>query len=213
MTNTIPHQNLQDHLIPKNTKGDTLKKQSRRNGLRSAAIKATSAVLLFFVLTGCTKKQLDDVIGKIPGGGLGSTPNPMYILRVTFDDGKGATKVSYLSYISKDPAIWFYDYMQVGGSPMKFKLHPGPNGFNYWEMEDGNWFSIKLNGWAYRSTQYYRVGWKIVDGRLYTDYNWWQDYPLGVEFRSDLGFILGAYYVGANLSNNNVFTCEMVPAP
>lgn len=55
-------------------KADILKKLSRRNWLRNAAITATGAVVLPSFLTGCTKEQWDDVIDKIPGGGVGAEP-------------------------------------------------------------------------------------------------------------------------------------------
>jgi hypothetical protein len=42
---------------PTNKSEDMLKKLSRRNWLRNAAIAATSAVVLPSLLTGCTKEQ------------------------------------------------------------------------------------------------------------------------------------------------------------
>jgi hypothetical protein len=166
------------------------------------------------VSTGCTKEQLGLIKGQLPGGGVGAEPATSYVLKVTYKDEKGSTQVGYLGGISSDPLFSFYDYMQINSAGgWKFKKHAGVNGFEYWEMSDGNWLSLRYNGWAYRSLEGNRIGWKIVDGKLYSDYSRWKDYPLGCQFRQDLDLIPAAYYVGVNLSNNNVFTCELVPAP
>jgi hypothetical protein len=188
---------------------DKPKKLSRRNLLRNAAITATSAVLLLSFLTGCNK----DPTPAPPGGGLGGTPDQWYVLKVTNTNPKTPNTVGYLAGISSEPSFSFYDYMQISAAGWKFKVHPGTNGFNYWEMNDGNYLSLKYDGWAYRSYEKNKVGWKIVDGKLYTDYARWKDYPLGAEYRWDLDIIPAAYYVGVNLANNNVFNCEMTPAP
>lgn len=186
---------------------DLSKKISRKNLLCKGAIMATSAVLLLTFLTGCKKE------GPAPGGGLGVEPAKWYVLKVTNIDAKAPTRVGYLAGISTEPAFSFHDYMQISASGWKFKVVPGPNGFDYWQTDDGNWLSLRYNGWAYRSFENNRIGWKIVNGKLYNNYDRWKDYPLGCQYREDLDLIPAAYYVGVNLSNDNVFNCEIVPAP
>ncbi|HLL41989.1 MAG TPA: hypothetical protein VK369_02570 [Segetibacter sp.] len=57
---------------PTNKSEDMLKKLSRRNWLRNAAIAATSAVALPSLLTGCTKEQWNHLKNTpYPGGGVG----------------------------------------------------------------------------------------------------------------------------------------------
>jgi hypothetical protein len=57
---------------PTNKSEDMLKKLSRRNWLRNAAIAATSAVALPSLLTGCTKEQWNHLKNTPhPGGGVG----------------------------------------------------------------------------------------------------------------------------------------------
>ncbi len=182
-----------------------LKKLSRRNWLRNAAIMATSAVMLF--LTGCTKEQWDNVKGHVPGGGsVGGEQDTWYKLKVTYypDPLWAMTRVDYMGQID--------DYMIIGNQ-YKFRLYPGQNGFNYLQLEDGSWMNLTYSGWAYSSSEEDRVGWKIVDGKMYSNYTRWKDYPLGCQWREPLaGF--KAYYVGVNFGDHYVLTnCEFVPAP
>ncbi|MEO6000159.1 MAG: hypothetical protein ABIN89_25195 [Chitinophagaceae bacterium] len=183
------------------------KKLPRRNLLRNAAIKATSAVLLLSFLTGCHKETPK------PGGGVGAEPDKWYVLKVTNIDPKTPNAMGYLAGISSDPVFSFYDYMQISASGWKFKVHPGTNGFDYWEISDGNYLSLRYNGWAYRAYESNKIGWKIVNGKLYNNYDRWKDYPIGCEYRSDLDLIPAAYYVGVGLTNNNQLNVEIVPAP
>ncbi len=195
---------------------DTIKKQqgvfknrSSKNWLRKAAIRATSFIMILFVLNSCTKEQRDDVIGKVPGGGLSSTPDQWYYLEVTYKNKFGNPMESRVGP--------YFEYMVVWGS-YKFKLHPGENGFNYLQLEDSSWMTLSFSGWAYHSTEGDRVGWKIVDGKLYTDYTRWKDYPLACQWGSNI-FGFEAYYVGVNLwgqyqSDYYVMTdCKFVPYP
>jgi hypothetical protein len=69
---------------PTNKSEDMLKKLSRRNWLRNAAIAATSAVALPSLLTGCTKEQWDHLKNTpYPGGGLGGAPNDYGVMKCT----------------------------------------------------------------------------------------------------------------------------------
>jgi hypothetical protein len=184
------------------------KKLTGRNWLLNAAITVTSLVLLLLFFTGCRKES------NTPGGGVGGVQDQWYVLKVTYQDEKGVTKVGYLAGISAEPAFSFHDYMQISASGWKFKMQTAPNGFSYWQFgEDNYYLSLKYDGWAYRSYEANRIGWKIVNGKLYSDYDRWKDYPLGCQYRWDLDIIPAAYYVGVNLSNKNEFTCELVAAP
>jgi len=214
MANPISTQNQQTQMNTQDTKAGIPKRLSRRNWLGNAVIMATTAVVSLLFLSGCTKEQWDQVTGHLPGGGVGAEPAATYVLKVTYQDERGVTKVGYLGGIANDPAFSFYDYMQISASGWKFTKSPAANGFEYWQFAiDNNYLSLRYNGWAYRSYQSNRIGWKIVNGKLYSDYDRWKDYPLGTQFRQDLDLIPAAYYVGVNLANNNVFTCELVPSP
>ncbi|MEJ7740310.1 MAG: hypothetical protein WKF97_23050 [Chitinophagaceae bacterium] len=213
MANPATDQNQQIEMDSQGIKADNLKSLSRRSWLRKAAITATSAVMLLLVLNSCTKEQWDDVIGKVPRRGVGGNQNTWYNLRVTYKDEDGKTLTRFMGPIADKASTSFWDYMQIGGAQSKFKLHPTKDGWAYWEIDDGNWLSLKSTGWAYRSLESNRIEWKIVDGKLYNSY-WssdWQRHPLGTERRRIL--VPDAYYVGVDLSNNNVFTCELVLAP
>jgi hypothetical protein len=72
MANPTSKQDQQVPMHRQDIKADILKKLSRRNWLRNAAITASGTVLLPSFLTGCTKEQWDDIRGHVPnGGGLG----------------------------------------------------------------------------------------------------------------------------------------------
>ncbi len=189
---------------------DSAKKINRRSWLRRAVVRATSIMLLFFVLAGCTKEQRDDVIGKVPGGGLGSTPDQWYNLKVRYGIGKRGT----MGAVRREGYSLYWDYMAVDRKDLhaKFKLHPTTDGWAYWETEDGYWLSLKATGWAYRSYESNRIEWKIVDGKLYNKY-WksdWQNYPLGAEYR--WVSVSDAYYAGVGLGDDKVLRdCELEP--
>ncbi len=191
-----------------------LKRLGRRNWLRNAAIMATSAVILF--LTGCTKEQWDHLKNTPhPGGGLGSGPSIWYNLKVTYKDNDGKTSEGFMGPIGSSGA--YFEYMKIGGKST-FRLQPGENGFNYLQLNDGRWLTLSYYGWAYRSDESDRVGWKIVDGKLYSDYSRWKDYPLGCQLSGGSGLpdappVPRDYYVGVNLGDDKVLTnCELVPA-
>jgi hypothetical protein len=94
--------------------------------------------------------------------------------------------------------------MAVGPyEPAKFKLHPRDDGWADWEIDDGNYLSVKATGWVYRSSAY-RTGWHVIDGKLYNNY--W-DGPVGYQYR--YLNVTTAYYMGMDLPE---FTCELVPA-
>ncbi len=211
---------------PTNNSDDLLKKPGRRNWLRNAAIAATSALVLIF--TGCTKEQWDNVKGHVPGGGLGSTPDIWFNLKVTYKDKDGNTSEGFMGRIANIstrlsiPTPQYWDYMKIGGKS-KFKRYPGRDGFELWQTSDGLWLTLSYYGWAYRSSEGDRVGWKIVDGKLYSDYSRWKDYPLGCrwdggekyydEFRGIYLRTPEAYYVGVDLGDDKVLTnCEFVLA-
>ena len=183
-------------------KADNLKKQSRRIWLRNAAIALTGAVLLIF--TGCTKDPWLNVKANVPGsGGLGSNPDTWYNLKVLYLD--------QFRFVTKGYVSPFWEYMAVKDRS-RFKLYPGENGFTYLQLEGGDWLSLSYAGWAYHSDKENRVGWKIVNGKMYSDYSRWKDYPLGCQWKMSIyGF--EAYYVGVNLMNGNEFVCELTPAP
>jgi hypothetical protein len=213
MANSASDQNQQNQINAQELKADDLKKQSRRSWLRSATAMATSAIVLLFVLSGCTKEHWDDVVGKLPDLG-GSEPGVWYNLRVTYKDEDGNTRTGYLGPVGQNAATSFWDYMRVDGGQSKFKLHQTEDGWAYWEIDDGNWLSLKATGWAYRSLESNRIEWKIVDGKLYNRY-WasdWQSHPLGAARSSFL--VSDAYYAGVDLGDDKVLTdCELVLAP
>jgi hypothetical protein len=195
---------------------DVVARLTRRSWLHNATMAATSAVMLFFVLTGCTKEQWDHLKNTPhPGGGLGSGPSIWYNLKVTYKDNEGKTREGFMGPIGTGGD--YFEYMKIGGKS-KFRLHPGENGFEYWEIDDGLWLTLSYWGWAYRSDSSNRVGWKIVNGKLYSDYSRWEDYPLGCEWYSSSDYwdspdVPPAYYVGVDLGDDKVLTnCELVPA-
>ncbi len=98
-----------------------LKKLSRRSWLRNAAIRATSVVMLLLVLNSCTKDQWDDVTGKVPGGGLGSTPDTWYNLKVTYRDKDGKISEGFLGRIDRKQSTAYWEYMKIGDKS-KFKV-------------------------------------------------------------------------------------------
>ncbi len=199
---------------PTNNSDDMLKKPSRRNWLRNAAMAATGALVLLLVLTGCTK-ELQDII-KNPGGGLGGTPDKWYVLKVTYKDRNNVPQEGYMGASSHSSGQTDWDNMVIKGYTSKFKLHPRGDGFDDWEIDDGYWLSMRATGWAYRSYYAQRIGWKIVDGKLYNNYwdpNKWQNYPAGSQWGEGL-FTSKGYYVGVDLGADRVLTnCTLVPAP
>ena len=208
MANCSTDQIVQIEIDPQ--KVNNVKMQGRRNFLRKGISRAATAIMLLLVLNSCTKEHIDDVIGKIPV--LGATPETWYNLKVTYKDENGKLTPGLLGPVGTNASTSFWDYMRVDGAASKFKLHPTKDGWAYWEINDGNWLSLKATGWAYRSLEANRVEWKIVDGKLYNNY-WsadWQKYPLGAERQRIL--VSDAYYAGVGLSSDKVFTCELVPA-
>lgn len=186
--------------------------QCRRSWLRGAALKAASVAMLFFMLTGCTKEQWNNVVRKAPGRGVGAAPDQWYILQVTYYPypGGGIAEKDWLGHQD--------EYVKVGGRD-KFKMYQGANGFNYLKFEDGTWLSLSYGGWAYRSSEDDRVGWKIIDGNLYPDYERWKDYPLGCQEKPDL-FGFKYFYVGVGFEGGTtgprsywLFDCTYVPVP
>jgi len=67
-----PDQSQQARISPQDIKAEVLKRLSRRNWLRDAAMAATGAVILPSFLSSCTKEQWALVKSNVPGGGLGS---------------------------------------------------------------------------------------------------------------------------------------------
>lgn len=215
MANPSLTQNVSDPVNSQEGTTENKKLINRRSWLRGAALAAGSALVLSSLFTSCTKDHWDDIREQLPGGGLGSSPSTWYYLKVNYRNRDGGTSVGYLAPIGENATTAFYDYMKVTdykAYASKFKLHDAGNGWKYWEVDDGNWLSLRFNGWAYRSTEGNRVGWKIVNNKLYTNYSRWQDYPMGAQWRDDLLLIPFAYYVGANLGDDYVMTCELVPA-
>src|SRR5215210_5535846 len=153
MANPVTNQNQQIQINLQELKADIHKRLSLRNWLRKAASAATGAVVLLLVLTGCTKEQWTHLKNTPPpfGGVGGSEPSIWYNLRVTYKDEDGATKTRFMGPIDSSASNPFYAYMQISWTRSKFKLHPTPYGWAYWEIDDGNWLSLKATGWAYRS--------------------------------------------------------------
>ena len=211
---------------PTNKPEDMLKKLSRRNWLRNAAIAATSAVALPSLLTGCTKEQWNHLKNTPhPGGGLGNEPSVWYHLQVNYTDKDGNARQGYLGPVdpSSDPNWWAtrnWAEMLVGGTfRSKFKLHPRSDGWDEWEIDDGYYLSVHGYGekFFFRDDYYpedpingdINVGWSIINGKLYNNY--YVNKPAGCEYWS-FGDTVPGYYVGCDLNNDNVFTCELVPA-
>lgn len=132
-------------------------------------------------------------------------PNTWYNLKVQFTDETGSPAVGYFAKIGDNPSTSFWDYICLGaGAGCKFKVHqPDAIGWSNWEIDDGNWLSVKATGWVYRSSAY-AIGWQIVGNNLYNSY--WSGI-VGYEHRRIL--VSEAYYVGMDLPP---FTCELVPA-
>ena len=206
---------------PTNKPEDMLKKLSRRNWLRNAAIAATSAVALPSLLTGCTKEQWNHLKNTPhPGGGVGSTPSGWYNLKVTFQNEHYNTDDGYLR--PKGGEGLCQDDMIVGGKDKasRFRLHPTEDGWADWEIANlifidpsaPYYLTMKVSGWVAQESFDNRKSWKIKNGKLYTNWDYWGDYPMGVEWKQgDLDFCDQGYYVGANLWNGNVATFELVP--
>jgi len=193
-----------------NNSDDKFKKPGRSNWLRNAAMVVTGTLVLLLVLTGCTKEQWDHLKHGSGGGDVGSGPSDWYKLKVTYKTTEGKLDSAYMGPIGEPSLPAYWDYMQIGGgSGAKFRLHPGQNGFEYWEMDNGYWLSIRYDGWLWETNMGDRVGWKIVNGQLFTDYSRWSDGPMGTVYRSAL--VTNAYYVGAELGADAHFTCELVP--
>lgn len=144
---------------------------------------------------------------ELPAGkAFKADPDTWYHLKVHFKDRHGKFVDSFLYPLGQNPSTSFWDYMAFnspdGLQPAKFKLHQRPDGWADWEMDDGNYLSIKATGWFYRAS-HYRTGCLVVDGMLYNNY--WSG-PAGYAYRDVL--VPAAYYVGMDLP---VFTCELVP--
>jgi hypothetical protein len=188
---------------------NTPNKLSRRNWLRKAAFAATSAVVLPSFLTGCTDEQWEHLKSTPPP--LGGAEDNWYHLKVTYKDRNDVTKEGYMGASGLSAGETDWDNMVINGypGPSKFKLYPADeNGFFYWEIDDGYWLSMRSSGWAYRSYEKQRIGWKIDDGKLYNSY-WnlekWRDYPMGAQWSEGL-FTSKGYYVGVDLGDDRVLT-------
>ena len=201
---------------PTNNSNDILKKPGRRNWLRNAAMAATGALMLLLVLTGCTKEQWDHLKNTPTGGGLGGTQDTWYRLKVTYKDENNVAHTAYLGAAGGSYGETDWDNMVMGGYDRKFKLYPAGDGYDYWEISDGYWLSMRLSGWAYRSFYGQRIGWKIVDGKLYNSYWYpenWQDHPMGADWREGV-FTSKGYYMGVDLGADKVLTnCVLEAAP
>jgi len=196
---------------PTNNSDDILKKISLRNWLHNAPMAATVAVMLLLFFTGCTKEQFP-----LPGGGVGSTPDTWYNLRAFYKFDSKVTDTVYLAGENDwqgDPQWYFMKLTTYKAGASKFKLHQADagNGWQWWEIDDGYWLSLTLSGSAYRSGSGNKVAWKIIDGKLYTNYKPWKNYAIGAQYYSFL--VSPAYYVGMNFGDQYELTgCELVPA-
>lgn len=211
MSNQLTDQNQQIRNDQEQLNAGHVTNQNKKNFLRRGIIRAAGAMMLLFILNSCTKEHIDEIIGKIPP--LGTPAETWYNVKVSYKDESGNSKTGYLGPIGSNASTSFWDYVRVDGGQSKFKLHPTQDGWAYWEINDGNWLSLKATGWVYRSLEANRVEWKIVDGKLYNNY-WsadWQKYPLGAERQRIL--VPDAYYAAVGLSANKTFTCELVAAP
>jgi len=193
-----------------------IKRLSRGNWLRNAAVTATGAVMLF--LTGCTK-EVSDMLPGHGGGGLGSTPDQWYSLKIIFKDKENKIDTGYLAVVDDWHPNPDWSYMKIGNktSAAKFKLHPADigGGWQWWEVDDSYWLTMSGSGWVYRADYDQKVAWKIISGKMYTNWSWYQNLPLGTAYYS-FGFVTPAYYVGASYDPGPItegFTCELVPAP
>jgi len=200
---------------PTNFSEDTLKKPGRRNWLRNAAMAATGALVLLLVLNGCTKEQWDHL--KNPGGGVGGAQDTWYNLKVDYTIKKGKRAVGYLAPVGDNGGTPYYSYMRIlDGPATKFRVHPASDGWQYLETDDGLWLTLSYGGFVYRDSQK-SVAWKIVDGKLYSDYSRWKDYPATSDLYGGLNgniFAVEGYYVGVSQGVANELTnCELVPAP
>jgi len=134
-------------------------------------------------------------------------PNLWYNLRVTYtlrgDDNKKAT--GFLTPLAQNAATSFYEYMVLdsGWPATKFKiLKPDPIGWSIWELENGEFLSLKATGWLYRSSAY-PLGFQIVDNRLYNNY---RGGTAGSAWKN--GLVPSQYYTGVGCDE---FICELVP--
>ena len=192
-----------------NNSEDMLKKRSRRNWLSNAAIMATGALLLMSILTGCTKE--------VPGGGVGGGSDSWYNLRAFYQfDPKTTADTVYLAQENDwhgDPDWYWIKVTTYKSNATKFKLHRADagNGWQWLETNDGYWLSMTFSGSVYLSGFGNKVAWKIINGKLYTNYAVWNDYPLSAQYYT--GFNSPAYYVGVNWRGQYLLTgCELVPA-
>jgi hypothetical protein len=204
-------------MSPQELKADNYNGLSRRNWLRKAVSAATGAMLLLFVLAGCTK-ELQDII-KHPGGGLGSTPGTWYNLKANYRTEEGATAVGYFRPVNARGDTWYGSEIVMDiGYHLELEVHPADelgDGWQYWKTRNAQWLSLSSSGFLYReadSTQ--RKAWKIVDGKLYNNY-WnkdkWQDYPVGARYYSFFLPVPG-YYAGVGFADEYALTnCELVP--
>lgn len=185
------------------------KKSDRRNWLRNIAIVVTGAVVLS--ITGCSK----DI--QFPcGDDTATNPDTWYNLRALYSYNGKTTDTVYLAGESDwqaDPQWYFMKITKSRDEASKFKLHQADagNGWQWWEVSDGYWLSMMYSGSAYRSGQNNRVAWKITDGKLYTNYNRWKNYPLQSQYFSFL--VSPAYYAAVNYGDDKytLTDCELVP--
>jgi hypothetical protein len=127
-----------------------------------------------------------------------------YNLKAHYTDYNGNPTSGLMYPLAPNPSTTYWDYMTLGFSPMD--LPPAKIKLKYehfWELDDGNYLSIKATGWVYRSSAY-PIPWKIIDNYLYNGY--WEG-KAGYSYRS--GLEPNAYYIGMGLTP---FTCELVPA-
>jgi hypothetical protein len=146
---------------------------------------------------------------KLPAGAVFKpAANTWYNLRVTYTDTSRNTVNGYLYPLGANPSTMFWDYMAFisldGLPPAKFMLHELEDGWAEWELDNGDYLSVKATGYVYRASAY-RIGWQVIDSKLYNNY--WPG-PAGYKWDSST-FVPGDYYVGMELP---VFTCELVPA-
>ncbi|MEO5889703.1 MAG: hypothetical protein ABIQ31_05585 [Ferruginibacter sp.] len=182
--------------------------------LRNLVIVLTGAVVLS--LTSCSK----DV--QLPGGSLGSSPTKWsslfpatwYNLRAIYTYSADTVYLAGVAdSISLDKQWYYMKLTNSKAEASKFRVHlsDDENGWLWLQMRDGHWLSMTYNGYAYRSDFDNKVAWKIIDHKLYTNYNRWKDYPLEAEY-FDL-FTSDAYYAGVNFGDQYLLTgFQFVPA-
>jgi len=149
------------------------------------------------------------------GEAFKADPNTWYHLKVHYKDDKGNPVVGLMYPLNNSFPPSFWDYQVLSGlipavvKPSKVKVHPPDStGWSKWELDDGNWLSIKATGWIYRSSAY-PIGWQIMKdagGNSRLCNNYWAG-EAGYDWKG--GTAPDACYMGMKRSP---FTCELVPA-